>query len=802
MLISLNWLKQYLPEGIKLSKEELRKTFTFSVAEIEDIKEIGDKLEKIFIGEIKKIKQHKKSPRLKVATIDIGEKRKRKIVCAASNIFIGAKVPVALPGGTVLNPEQEIGKQETCRITSIEIAGSRSSGMLCSQKELGLSDNHEGIWILPDDEKVGDDFVKVLRDTVFEIENKNLTNRPDCFSHIGIAREISSLAKTPFVYQESDETLIPTETLPLVVKVENPNLCKRYTAVVIKGIEVKPSPLWLQIKLLATGIRPVNNIVDITNYVMLDLGQPLHAFDYDKLKTARIIVRTAKRGEKTITLDNQERELNTNQLLICDPEKPIGIAGVMGSLNSEINDKTCDIVIESANFEMYGIRRTSMELGIRSEASTRFEKGLDPNMTLPALKEAVNLITDIAGGEIASQVIDHYKDPVTEHTLDFDLADIPRLLGVEITKSEVINILESLQLSVQTPEAAQSKIKVVIPTFRRDLNIKEDLLEDIGRIFGYVKFKPILPTKDLKSAKLNQRREYEKQIKLTLQALGFDEIYTYSFTGEKQYQNTTLDISKCLKLKNPISPELSYMRNSIVPGILEKTSLNLPNFDKIAIYEISKVYLEEKNEENLPKQPKHISGAISNTDSNTDLFFTLKGKLESLFKNIDIEETKFEKTESIPYLQPTQQAFIKISNNVIGHIGIIHPQVKYNWNIKSNTVIFDLDFDKLFEHRKKVKDYKHISKFPSVKRDLSFWIGFDKEAEKILDEIQKQNYKYVQSIEIIDIYKTEKKSGRKSITIQIVLQSHTSTLSEKQIKEDLDLMTSTIEKLNGKLRKN
>ncbi len=801
MLISLNWLKQYLPEGLKISNEEFKKNFTFSSAEIERIEEIGDKLNNIVIGEMKKIKQHPKASKLKIVTVDTGEKRKRKVVCAATNIYIGAKVPVALPGGTVLNPEQEIGEQDECNITSIEIAGTRSFGMLCSQKELGLSDDHEGIWILPDDMKIGDDFVKIITDTVFEIENKTLTHRPDCFSHIGIAREISAVTKTPFVYKESDETLIPTETLPLVVKVENTDLCKRYTAVVIKGVEIKQSPLWLQTKLLATGIRPINNVVDITNYVMLDLGQPLHAFDYNKLKTARIIVRTAKRGEKTITLDNQERQLNTNNLLICDPEKPIGIAGVMGSLNSEIDEKTCDIVIESANFEMYSIRRTSMELGIRSEASTRFEKGLDPNLTLTALKEAINLIMDIAGGEIASEVIDNYSDPVNEHTLDFDFADIPRLLGIDIPKSEVIEILESLELEVKTPEATQSKIEVIIPTFRRDLNIKEDLLEDIGRIYGYVKFKPILPIKDLKSAKLNQRREYEKLIKLTLQSLNFDEIYTYSFTGQKQYENTSLDISKCLKLKNPISPDLSYMRDSIVPGILEKIVVNQTNFERIEIYEISKVSLKEKNEENLPKQPKYITGAITGEEKAIDLFFSLKGKIESLFKKIGIEQTKFEKSDKISYLQPTQQAVIKLGNKIVGNIGIIHPQVRYNWGIKSNTTIFDLDFDQLFKHRKKVNDYKKISKYPQVKRDLSFWINREKEVGALLEELRRIKNDYIQSIEIVDIYKPNKKTGRKSITIQIILQSYKGTLTEDEIKREVDSVIKTIKNIGGKLRK-
>jgi len=799
MLISLNWLKQYLPEGIKISDEEFKKKFTFSSAEVESIKKIGSDLDKIIIGEITKIKQHPKSDKLKIVTVDTNEKRKRKIICAASNINVGDKVPVALPGGTVLNPEQELGKQETCRITSLEIANVKSMGMLCSQKELGLSDDHEGIWILPDEVKIGDDLLKEIYDTVFEIENKTLTHRSDCFSHVGIAREVSAVTKTPFIYKETDETLIPTETLPLVVKVENHNLCKRYTAVVIKGVKIKPSPLWLQLKLLVTGIRPKNNVVDITNYVMLDVGQPLHAFDYNKLDTARIIVRTAKRGEKTVTLDNQEKELKTNHLLITDPKKPVGIAGIMGCKNSEIDKKTTDIIIESANFEMYGIRKSSMELGLRSEASTRFEKGLDPNFTIIALKEAISLITENAGGEIASEVIDIYKEPVKKHTIDFDLADIPRLLGVDIQKSDIINILESLQLEVESPESIQSKLSVSIPTFRRDLNIKEDLLEEIGRIYGYTKFKPILPSKTLKSAKLNKRREYRKKIKLALQSLNFDEVYSYSFTGKKQYEKSLLNIENCMKLKNPISSDLEYMKNDLTPGILEKINFNQPNFEKIYIYELSKIYLKEKNKENLPEQPTHITGSISENINETELFFKLKGKLESLFINTYIKNAKFIKSDKIKYLQPTQQAVIKLRNQIVGHIGLIHPQVKYNWSIKLNTALFTLEFNELFKNKKDLDNYKKISKFPSVTRDLSFWIDSEAEAGPLLDKLKETKYQYVKNIEIIDIYKKNK--NIKSITLRITLQSYKGTLNENEINKDIKHLTQAIEKIGGKIRK-
>jgi len=801
MYISLNWVKQYIPEGIKITHLELKEKFTYSCAEVENIKNIGSDLKDIVVGEILKIKKHPKTDKLKIILIDTGNKKRRNIVCAAKNIYEGAKVPVALPGGIVLNPKEELNKQTQYKIQDMDVMGVHSQGMLCSQKELGLSDDHEGIWILPQEVKVGENLLKLISDTVFEIENKNLTNRPDCFSHIGIAREISVILKTPHDYKESEEMLIPTRTLPLVVKVENSNLCKRYTAIAIQGIKVKPSPFWLQIKLLAIGIKPINNIVDATNYVMLDLGQPLHAFDYNKLKSPRIIVRTARKGEKTVTIDSKERILGKNNLLICDTEKPIGIAGIMGSLNSEIDEDTTDIIIESANFEMYNIRRSEMELGIRSEASTRFEKGIDPNLTLPALKEVVQLITEISEGEVSSQLIDIYKEKVTEKIIEFELKDIPRLLGIEIKREEVLDILESLKLKVISPEAAQTKINIKIPTFRRDLNIKEDILEEIARIYGFNKFNYTLPEKTIKAVKINPRREIEKRIKLILSSLGFDEIYSYSFTGEKQYTNTLLNIKDCIKIKNPISKELSYMSNNLLPNILERTLLNQQSSQDIAIYEISRVFLKEKDQNGLHKQPKQIIVVESKASNKTNLFYNLKGKLESLFEQINIKNIQFEKTKNIQFLHPNYQAFIKIKDHKSGYIGIIHPQIKLNWDLKHEIGIFVLEFDDFEKYSRKFKVYKKLSLFPQVKRDLSFWVKENIEAEKILSTAEKSASKYIKNIMIPDIYKPKVKSDKKGIILEIILQSSNHTLNEKDIKDDINSIIRSLKDIGCNLRK-
>ncbi|MDD3648327.1 MAG: phenylalanine--tRNA ligase subunit beta [Candidatus Dojkabacteria bacterium] len=797
MLISYNWLKQYLPNDFEISDEEFQKKITSCLAEVEQLTLFGAGLKNVVVGEIKELKTHPNSDKLQVAIVDVGSARKRTIVCAATNLYEEAKVPVALPGGTVLNPNEELGEQGIFEIHETEINGVRSSGMLCSQKELGLTENHEGIWILPEETKVGDDLTRIINDKVIEIENKSLTHRPDCFSHLGIARETAAIFKTKLQYHLVDEPLIPTKTLPLVVKVENQEFCKRYTAIAIHGVKVKESPLWLQLRLLSTGIRPINNIVDATNYVMLDLGQPLHAFDYNKLSAPRIIVRTAKRGEKITTLDGEERELGEKNLLICDPDKAIGIAGIMGGVNSEIDENTKDIVLESANFEMYNNRRSSKELGLRTDAVTRFEKGQDPNLTLPALQKAVELILEISGGEIACEVIDMYAEPEKERSIDFDISSVQKLLGIEPSKEEVISILESLELKVKRAEASATNIEVEVPTFRHDLAIKEDLIEEVGRIYGYDKFIPTLPQRDLDTPFVDDMLSFQRIAKTALSALGFDEIYTYSFTGETQYQNTLLDISQCMKIINPISPDLNYLRNSLVPGLLEKVKPNLGYFDKFSYFELARIYTKELNSEGIPVQPRNICGLICENLEEDKMFFKIKAAIETFLDKLMFEGVKFLKSKDKAYLHPKQQGEIKVENEIIGHLGNVHPEVLSNWNIKKNTSIFVLDFEKLFNLRQTQVKYVPISKYPIVTRDLSILVDKKTKAADLLECLSKTESKYLQNVEIIDVFD---KGEQKSITIKVTLQSKNKTLGDKDIKNDIEAMTKAIAKIKGTIR--
>lgn len=801
MFISLKWLKQYLPKGLTVPEGEMRERITFSLAEVESIHKIGEGLTGIVVGEVKEIKDHPKSSNLHIVKVDVGTKDKRTIVCGAPNLFEGARVPVVLPKGSVLNPKQELGKQEPVTIGVTQIKQVTSEGMLCSPKELGIENDHTKILILGEDLSVGSDFVEFLKDTIIEIENKSLTHRPDCFSHIGIARELASIFRSPFDYQEPKIVLKPTQKLPFKVNAAGSKLCKRYTAISIKGVKVKPSPSWLQAKLFAINMRPVNNIVDISNYIMFDLGQPVHIFDLHKLSGPEIIVRTAKSREKVVTLDDSERSLDKTNLLICDPKGPIAIAGIMGSKASEVGEDTKDIIIESANFEMYNIRRSSRELGLRTEASTRFEKGLDPNLTLAALTKTVSLITEIAGGEIASEVVDYYPETIEAKEIDFDLMDVPRLLGVEIPREQILDNLRSLGFEVISPETSLTAIKLKIPTFRQDLTIKEDILEEIARTYGYDKFKPSLPQRDLTPVPANLDREFDKKIRLTLASLGFDEIYSYSFIGEEQYKKTSLDIKECLKIKNPLSPELGFLRSDLAPSLLEKIQLNLANFKEVSLFELSRILLKEKAE-GLPKQPKKICAVYSNSIKDTELFLTIKGSIENLLAELNVPKVLFEKSKNVaPYLHPQMQANITIADKVIGYLGIVHPTVLANWKIKQNSALFMLDYDLLFKLSRTERKYHKISRFPEVKRDLSFWIDEHTETDTILKSLMEVQTNFVKNIEIIDIFKLKGKSGDKSVTIEIVIQSDKHTLKEAEINNDIAVISSTIEKLKGKLRK-
>ena len=505
MLISHNWLKKYLPElDENIEKGKLAELLTESLAEVEQIIPIKQELEMIVCAEIIEVTNVPESTKLSICKVKTSNDSELKtVVCGAPNVKPGMKVALALPGGKVFDGHSQ--NKTMITIEQKELMNITSEGMLCSSRELGLSNDHDGILEIESEMEIGKDLTAILKDYVYEIENKSLSHRPDCFSHEGIAREIAAVCNLNFIDTFHDTSLIATKTLPfeLKVKVEN-EVCPRFDAICISDIKISSSPLWLQSFLSAVGVRPINNVVDIANYVMFDKGQPIHTYDYDKLTGAKLIVKYAKNGENALFLNEKSYTLDDSMVVITNEKTTENVAGIIGGSNSEISNETKNIVIEAANFNMYSIRKTSKKLGLRTESSTRFEKGIDPSITLKGLKLVTELVSDLAQGEVASELIDYYPEPKAEKVIELDLTQVKRFLGIELQTREILDYLKRLHFTIVDEEKISALttipdsnilIKVVSPIFRSDINIPNDLLEEIARIYGYSRFKNDITSK-------------------------------------------------------------------------------------------------------------------------------------------------------------------------------------------------------------------------------------------------------------------------------------------------------------------
>ncbi|MBN1915527.1 phenylalanine--tRNA ligase subunit beta [Candidatus Dojkabacteria bacterium] len=808
MLISLNWLKQYLPELYE-EPETIATKLSESLAEVESIKYVGRGLENLFIGQVKKIGKHPKSEKLTLCTVNDGEKD-RKIVCGAPNVSEGIKVVVVRPEGVVFNASEKLNSQSLFQITEREVAGVKSQGMICSMKELGIAEDHEGIWILPENSIVGQNFTDLIKDAIFEIENKALTHRPDCFSHEGIARELSAIFKTPFKTVDAKTPLFPTQKVDLKIELRNQELCPRFSAIVITNVKIQPSPIWMQLRLMSIGIRPINNIVDATNYFMIDMGQPMHAFDYEKIEKKKLIIRNADDKEKIKTLDGVERKLTREIIVVSDPIKVLSIAGVIGGESSEISEKTKTIVLESANWEMFNNRRTARSLGIRTEAGTRFEKGQDPSNTQESLERAIHLISDIAGGEIASEFIDIYENPVEKRKIVFDLNAVKKILGIDVSKEEILDILKHLGIEVVGAEklptkllthSEGNKVELTIPTFRRDLNITEDIVEEIARIYGYEKIQPTFPARSIGAAKKNVLREFIIKVKRTLSALGLDEIYTYSFIGEGDYKNVNITTKGLIKIQNPLAPELSYVRNSISPSHLAKLEMNLKNFEEVNIFEISRVALRDKRKDGLPEQPIMMNMTFAERGKNEKIYMKAKGVVDELLEILNVNDLKFvnikNTTNNNPLWHPARSAKIWSGETEIAMIGEVHPSVISNLGLNGSVCIVEFAIEDLMKVSKKDASYTPIPGLQKIVRDLTVWVAREVEVQEMLEAISENRDKLISKIFIKDIFEGNtnsktKKNNRKSVTFTIEIQPFNKALldeeSNKIVKQIFDIL--------------
>jgi len=808
MLISKNWLLKYIPTLANTDDVVVSEKLTAALAEVEEIKLINPELSNLVCGEIVSIEAHPKSLKLKVCQVNIGNKN-LQIVCGATNIEVEQKVVVCLAGGSV---KDDAGKKK--KITEAQLVGVSSQGMICSEKELGISDSHAGILVLTNNYQVGTDLTLIFKDIVFVIENKSLTHRGDCFSHMGIARELAAILNLEFLNPKFQFDLSQTEIVPLEVTIETKN-CERLSVVSMKNIMVKQSPLWLKIALNNIGIRSINNIVDLSNYIMHDIGQPLHIYDYKQIYHNKLIVRDARSGEKITGLNHNSYILDNEDIVITDPKNIVSLAGIIGGVSSEITNSTTEIVIEAAIFAPAKILKTARKIGLRTDASIRFSKGIDPNLTLEAIKIALNLITDVAGGDVGSEVLDIYPEPKPPVIIDFDLQDCTNKLGINIPTEDVLIYLERLGLKVinrkeidMSPNIinVSRKVQLEIPSWRKDLNENVDIIEEVIRLHGFDKLIPTLPNRDAAALSLPGHILLQREARKYILRLGYTELVSYSFFSKIFKDLFELKDKQLISITNAISPELNYLRPTLIISLLEAIKKNEQFSRDLNLFEIGRV-IDASNytSEKLPDQPWKIGLIKLTSITSTDLdksrmdYLKFKGEVETFIENLGIKRYSWRNYESkdnqylANVLHPYKSSTLVGGDNIIGQVGEISPKVINNFLAnKSRVYIAEIDLQQILISKIK-PEFKTISTFPQIQRDISFWIS---DIEKLgnLDQ-------FIKSITIPDIdldinlqdeYINPDK--KKSVTFRINLQPTTKTATDEEANKIIESIIAQISK--------
>lgn len=804
MYLSLNWLQDYVKIPKSVTAEELATRLSLHTVEVEKVENQSQKFDKVVVGRILEVKKHPNADRLQLAEVEVGGKEPLHIVCGAPNIAPDQLVPVALVGALLPNGLE---------IKKAEVRGETSEGMLCAPDELGLGDDHSGILILEGKAKVGQPLAKYLGldDIVLEVDNKSLTNRPDLWGHLGMAREISAFLETKFHDYKPNQKLFakPTKSFSIEVKVEDGQLCPRYMAVGIENVTIAPSPEWLQQRLIAVGSRPINNIVDITNYVMLELGQPLHAFDKEQLD--RIVVRRAKSGEPMETLDGQKRELTSEMLVIADSSRPVALAGVMGGANSEINDNTKNIVIESANFDFVSIRKTSGKLALRTESSMRFEKALDPYLTETAIARATELVLKVCPeAKVATELVDVFPGKKKGmDTIKLDLAWLNAIIGEEFKAEKVTEILTSLGFGVKQDK---NELAVTVPTWRatKDVSIKEDLAEEVARIYGFNNIKIEMPLVAMLPPEKNEERELERQVREYLAyGAGLFEVYNYSFVGEDQLKKLFIDPSTHLRLVNPMASHQTMMRQSLLPNLVDAVKTNQPRYKDFGLFEIGSIYLDLPSEvnkdgqpgESLPYQEKRL-GTVMASDNGTDLLRRVKGALEYLTESLNLH-ISWQPNEITPnWSDKSRYADIAVNGKVIGWVGQLDAKVAKSLGIKKATVVAEVSLRHLLALAKKQGHvlYQEYEKFPPLVRDLAFVVN-----EKILySEVSQEILKFnplIKQAELFDVFQGGKLGEEnKSLAFHVIYQADRTLTGEEVDKVQAKLLERMAERFDAKIR--
>ena len=772
MKLNRKWLHEEFVDLSHVSDKEFVETLTVAGQKVETYERMDAQIRNVVVGKVVSIVRHTNSDHMWVCQVDVGGEEPVQIVTGAQNVHEGDLVPAALhnsylPGGV--------------HITKGKLRGEKSNGMLCGFEELGLTQNDlpgvfaDGIWILNDEDcKVGDDINLVIGndDTVVDFEITN--NRPDCYSIIGLAREAAAAFDRPMRHHEPVVKGSDVGSMYDMLDVEVPAeaLCNRYSSRMVKNVKIAPSPKWLRQRLRANGIRPINNIVDITNYVMLEYGQPMHAFDYRYVSSGKIIVREATEGETLTTLDGNVRTLTPGMLVIADEHRPIGLAGIMGGENSEIMDDTTTVVFESANFDGTSIRQTALALGMRTESSGKFEKHLDPMMTVPAVQRACELVELLECGDVMDGIIDIINYVPAPKTLELEPEKINRLLGTQISEEDMVSYLKRLEIPVEGRT-------IHVPPFRPDLNLMADIAEEVGRLYGYNE----IPTTAFKNSTQGGYSPFmilENEAGKLCRSLGYSEIITYSFVSPTIFDQIRLPgdctLRNAMKIQNPLGEDTSIMRTIALPSMLDILSRNNAYHNKnVKLYELAKIYLPQEGQV-LPEEPKML---VLGTYGENVTFFTLKGQLEAIFKGLRVKKASYTAVSDHPSYHPGRCAKVTIDGVDVGVIGQVHPLVAQNYGMDVDVYCAEINFTKLFDLRLPDVTYTPLPKYPSVTRDLSLICDESVTVAQVEDVITDSAGKLLRGVKLFDIYRgTGVPEGKKSLAFSLELRADDRTLTD------------------------
>ncbi len=782
MLVSLRWLKDYV--DIDLSPQELADRLTMAGLEVDAIRDVRPDFKDIVVAKILDIRPHPNADKLSLCDVTTGD-RTYPVVCGAQNIHAGDTVPLAkveasLPGGYT--------------IKSTRIRGEQSEGMLCSEEEMGIGPDASGIMILSQKLPLGEDLVSALglEDTVLDV---GVTpNRSDCFSIIGIAREVAAITGKKIRYpqisfKETEEDIQSVTSVDII----HPDLCPRYAARAIKGVRTGPSPQWMRIRLEAVGLRPISNVVDVTNFVMMEFGQPLHAFDFRYLEEGRIVVRGARDQEEFISLDGKSRLLKADTLMICDGVKPVAIAGIMGGLNSEIQDDTETVLLESAYFNPASIRKTARALGMSTDAAFRFERGIDPEGVLRALDRAAQLVVETAGGKICRNRIDNYPRKImSSKDIPLRVSRVKKILGLAVQAGDIKKVLKNLEMSV---ERSGRDFRVTPPTFRVDISREIDLIEEIARLRGYGNIPESIPPIPVQTDVKDRRKILEERVKTFFSGCGFSEAINYSFTTPASadvlgFQKDD-ERRRFVRIMNPLTEDQSVMRTTLLYGLLQtmKTNVNNGCFD-LKYFEKGKTFIADTEEGILPREQEKIGALITGARYDNlwhskglqSDFYDLKGCVENLFRALNIADVSFRSAMDVTCLHPGRACRIYAGDREAGVLGEVHPDVLERMDLKRRAVVFEIDFDILAGQFSDDVITRDIQKFPSSSRDVAFLIGRDVEVEGILNLARAEKEELLEKIEIFDVYIGKSiPENMKSIALRFTYRSAGRTLTDEEV---------------------